>query len=107
MAIKYDHEEMYDKYKLTDEQIKACKKVFYSMRVAGRLGVHFWDMYGRLTAYNKNVFRGLSMEDIPNSIQILNSEGEELTYSERLDNFEYGCSDDNVYAELRDEYLSK
>jgi hypothetical protein len=40
---------MYDKYRLTDEQIKACKKVFKAMKDADKLGVQFWDMYGTLT----------------------------------------------------------
>lgn len=101
MAIEYKSEEMYDKYRLTDEQIKACKKVYRAMREAGKLGVQFWDMYGTLQAYNGKVFRGLSMDDIPNGIQIINAEASELTYYETLSNFQAGCSDDDVWAELR------
>jgi hypothetical protein len=101
MAIEYDSEEMYEKYKLTNEQIKSCKKVFKAIKEAGKLGVEFWDMYGTLTAYNGKVFERLSMEDITNGIQIVNSEGEELTYYEDLKNFSAGCSDDDVWAELK------
>lgn len=101
MAIHYNSEEMFDKYKLTEKQIKACKKVFKAMKEAGKLGVEFWDMYGTLTAYNGKVFRRLSMTDIPNGIQIINAEGSELTYYEPLSNFQAGCSDDDVWAELR------
>lgn len=91
---------MYDKYKLSDEQIKSAKKVYKAIRNAGKLGVEFWDMYGRLTAYNGNVFSRLHMEERENTIQIINGEGEELVYSEPLNNFSAGCSDDNVYAEI-------
>ena len=101
MVIDYNSEEMYEKYKLTDDQIKACKKVFKAMKGAGKLGVQFWDMYGTLTAYNGKVFKRLSMDDIPNGIQIVNAEGSELTYYENLSNFSTGCSDDDVWAELR------
>lgn len=99
--MEYNSEEMFDKYRLTDEQIKACKKVFKAMKEAGKLKVQFWDMYGTLTAYNGKVFIGISMDDIDNGIQIVNAEGEELTYYERLDNFSPGCSDDNVWAEFK------
>ena len=92
---------MYEKYKLTDEQTKACKKVFKAMKEAGKLNVQFWDMYGTLTAYNGNVFSRLHMDDISNGIQIVNSEGEELTYFEHLENFAPGCSDDDVWAECK------
>ena len=101
MAIEYNSEEMYDEYRLTDEQIKSCKKVFKAMKDADKLGVQFWDMYGTLTAYNGKVFERLSMVNITNGIQITNCEGEELTYSERLNNFQAGCADDDVWAELR------
>lgn len=101
MAIEYNHEEMFEKYSLTDEQIKACKKVFKAMKDAGKIGVEFWDMYGALTAYNGNVFVRLHMDDIKNGIQITNCEAEELTYSEDLKNFSPGCSDDHVWAELK------
>jgi hypothetical protein len=103
MAIEYNSEEMYDKYKLTDEQIKSCKKVFKSIKDAGKLGVEFWDMYGTLTAFNGKVFERLHMNDVPNGIQIINCEGEELIYSEYLKNFSPGCSDDDVWAELRND----
>lgn len=101
MAIKYNSE-MLIKYGLTDEQLKASKEVYKAMRKAGKLGVQFWDMYGTLTAYNGNEFIRISMDDIPNGIQIVNSEGEELTYSERLENFSCGCSDDDVWLELKE-----
>jgi hypothetical protein len=101
MAIEYNSEEMFDKYRLSDEQLKACKKVFKAMKEAGKLGVEFWDMYGTLTAYNGKVFERLSMNDIDNGIQINNCEGEELTYYENLKNFSAGCADDNVWAELK------
>ena len=99
--MEYNREEMYDKLKLTDEQIKACKEVFKAMRKAGKLGVEFWDMYGELTAYNGNVFSRISMENIENGVQVINSEGEELIYSEPLKNFHCGCSDDDVWLELK------
>lgn len=101
MAIEYKSDEMYEKYKLTVEQIKACKKVYKSIRDAGKLGVQFWDMYGTLTAYNGKVFRGINMEKIDNGIKITNCEAEELTYFENLKNFSPGCSDDDVWAELK------
>ena len=101
MAIEYNSEEMYDKYRLTDEQLKACKKVFKAMKDADKLGVQFWDMYGTLTAYNGKVFERLSMANITNGIKITNCEAEELTYCENLNNFQAGCADDDVWAELR------
>lgn len=101
MAIDYNSEEMLKKYGLTEEQLKASKAVYTAMKKAGKLGVIFWDMYGTLTCYNGKKFRGISMEDIDNGIQALNCEGEELTYSERLSNFQCGCSDDNVWLELK------
>ena len=101
MAIEYNSEEMFEKYSLTDEQIKACKKVFKAMRDAGKIGVEFWDMYGTLTAYNGNVFSRLHMDDIKNGIQINNCEAGELTYSEYLKNFSPGCADDDVWAEFK------
>ena len=36
-----------------------------------------------------------------NCIQVINSEGNELIYSEMLPNFQAGCADDDVFAELR------
>lgn len=101
MEIQYNSEEMYEKYKLTDEQIKACKKVFKAMKEAGKINVQFWDMYGTLTAYNGKVFSRLHMSPEPNSIQIVNSEASELTYYENLKNFAPGCSDDDVWAEVK------
>ena len=101
MAIEYNSEEMFEKYSLTDEQIKACKRVFKAMKDAGKIGVEFWDMYGTLTAYNGNVFVRLHMDDIKNGIKITNCEAEELTYSEELKNFSPGCADDHVWAEFK------
>lgn len=101
MAIEYNSEEMLDKYGLTPDQIKACKSVFSAMQKAGKLGVHFWDMYGTLTAYNGKKFRGYSMENIPDGIQVTNCEGEELTYFLHLDNFHSGCADDTVWLQLK------
>ena len=101
MEIDYNSEVMFDKLKLTEEQIKSCKKVFKAIREADKLGIQFWDMYGTLTAYNGNIFERLHMNSISNGIRITNCEAEELTYSESLKNFEPGCSDDDVWAELR------
>lgn len=100
-TMEYNSDEMFEEYALTEEQIKACKKVYSAIRAAGKLGVNFWDMYGTLTAYNGNVFERLSMTPKKNAIQITNCEAEELTYSERLDNFYPGCSDDDVWAEIK------
>ncbi|WP_213279351.1 hypothetical protein [Chryseobacterium indologenes] len=102
MAIEYNSEEMLEKYGLNTEQKKAARSVFSAMRKAGKLGVEFWDMYGTLTAYNGKKFRGISMDDIPNGIQVVNSEGSELTYWEQLENFSPGCSDDDVWLELKE-----
>ncbi|MDP3441629.1 MAG: hypothetical protein Q8T08_02105 [Ignavibacteria bacterium] len=102
MALEYDSEIMLEKYGLTDDQIKACKKVYKAMREAHKLGIQFWDMYGTLSAYNGKKIRSLHMEDIgENCIQVINSEGNELIYSEMLPNFQAGCADDVVFAELR------
>ncbi|CAD0220376.1 hypothetical protein [Chryseobacterium sp. JV274] len=101
MAIEYNSEEMLEKYGLNSEQKKAAKAVFSAMRKAGKLGVEFWDMYGTLTAYNGKKFRGISMDDIPNAIQVVNSEGSELTYWEQLENFSPGCSDDDALTYIR------
>lgn len=80
--IEYDSDEMYEKYKLTDEQIRACKQVFKAMRKAGQLGVQFWDMYGTLTAYNGHVFSRLHMFAAPNSVEVTdNCEANELLLS--------------------------
>ena len=103
MAIEYNSEEMLDKYGLNPEQKKAAKSVFSAMRKAGKLGVEFWDMYGTLTCYNGKHFRGISMDDIPNGIQVINAEGNELVYSESLKNFAAGCSDDDVWLELKNQ----
>jgi len=105
MAIEYNSEEMYETFKLTDKQILACKKVYKAMREADKLGVQFWDMYGTLSAYNGKVFRSLHMQDTDNSIQVINCEGNELIYSEQLKNFQAGCSDDDVWAEVRSSFL--
>ncbi len=102
MALEYDSEKMLDKYGLTPEQIKACKKVYKSFREANKLGVKFWDMYGTLSAYNGRKICGLHMHDIGDGcIQVVNSDGDELIYQEQLPNFQAGCADDNVWAELR------
>lgn len=101
MAVQYNSEEMLDKYGLNLEQIKACKSVFNAMRKAGKLGVQFWDYYGTLTAYNGKKFRGVSMDDGNDMIQISNCEANELTYYENLPNFSCGCADDDVYLELK------
>jgi hypothetical protein len=100
--MEYNSEEDYEKYALTDDQIKACKKVFAAMRAAGKLGVQFWDMYGTLTAYNGNVFSRLHMHPEPNSIEVTdNCEATELIYYEHLDNFSAGCADDRIWLELK------
>lgn len=100
MSVIYDSEEMFDEYRLTDEQLKATKAVFRAMKKAGKIGVHFWDMYGTLTAYNGNKFRSISMQDGENMIEVSNCEASELTYYEGLENFHAGCADDDVYLEI-------
>jgi hypothetical protein len=99
--MEYISERDFEEFSLTEEQIKACKKVFAAMRAADKLGVRFWDMYGTLTAYNGNVFRRLHMHPAPDSIQVTNCEAGELLYSEHLNNFAAGCADDDVWLELR------
>jgi len=106
MAIQYNSDEMYEKYRLTDEQIKACKKVFKAMREAGKLGVQFWDMYGQLTAYNGNVFERLNTDEgfnSPTGIKLTNCDAGELLYSETLTNLRSASADDDVWGELKDE----
>lgn len=104
MAIEYNHDEMYDKYRLTDEQLKAAKAVYAAMRKAAKLGVEFWDMYGILSCYNGRVFRSIQMEDIPNGIPAHNAEGSVLVYFEYLQNFAHGQADDPFWLELRPEF---
>ena len=73
-------------------------RIYQSMKESIRLA--FW-----VAAYNGKVFRSLHMQDTDNSIQVINCKGNELIYSEQLKNFQAGCSDDDVWAEVRSSFL--
>ena len=45
-------EEVEDKIAFTKEQMRAIKAVDRAMRKCEKVGVHFWDNYGSLTAFN-------------------------------------------------------
>lgn len=75
---------------LDRKQLKAAKIVYEAMRRAGELGVHFWDNYGTLEAYNS---LGIT-KPIPDPSYPCDLSENPVTYSEFLLNFHYGNADD-------------
>ncbi|RAJ28891.1 hypothetical protein [Pedobacter cryoconitis] len=107
MEITYDEVE---KLKLTDAQLKSAKAVFKAMKNASKLGVHFWDNYGTLTAYNsKKVSVPIMVDRENDEYKMRESEkhfrasegtGSEVLYYEVVKNFHAGNADDQFYAEI-------
>jgi hypothetical protein len=83
-------------YSLTKEQIKAVKSVERAMRKASKIGVHFWDDYGSLRAYNNNKIY-LPVPDINGTIEL----NYDFVEKVNVDNFHSGNADDPLYIEFR------
>lgn len=85
-----------DNLNLTDKQLKATKDVYKAMRVAGKLGVKFWDNYGVLQCYNsKKISAPLPDDTLENSFNDYDP-----TYYELLNNFSSGNADDTLYYDI-------
>lgn len=85
-----------EELQLTKEQLNAAKMVYKAMKIAGKLGVHFWDDYGTLSCYNANKIERLTMDyEVHSDIEIHENN---IAYYETLKNFHAGNSDDRVYA---------
>ena len=82
-----------DDLQLTSEQLKAAKKVYKAMKIAGKLGVYFWDNYGTLQCYNAKKI-SLPVPDDTNEISIRDCDP---TYYEMLKNYSTGNADDELF----------
>ena len=93
--------------KLNEKQLKAAKDVYKAIRAASKLGVHFWDNYGVLTAYNSKKIVTPIMNDytmqLTDSLSLFKastSPNDEVLYYENLRNFHAGNADDEFYARI-------
>ncbi len=87
---------MYEDYAITGEQMKAIKEVEKAMKRAEKLGVHFWDDYGSITAYDGNVI-GQPVPDQGAGV-LLNRHH---VYSLKVNNFHAGNADDPLYVKFK------
>lgn len=103
------NDELVDKLSLTPKQLEATKEVYKAMKKAGRLGVHFWDDYGTLTAYNSKKISvphmepGLSRADKAGEQYFpaeCGTKGSEVLYYEPLNNFSAGNADDPYWGKI-------
>jgi hypothetical protein len=86
-------EQQFDECVLTPAQLKAAKKVYKAMLLAGKLGVVFWDNYGTLECYN-----GHSITKPASGLGMCYELSENpVTYSEDLNNFKCGNADDPLF----------
>lgn len=83
-------------YDLTDLQRKTAKKVEKAIKEAAKLGVEFFDDYGRLTAYNGLIIK-LPVPDHTLAEEL----NPDFVYSMNLDNFHAGNADDQLYVERK------
>lgn len=83
------HEEL----ELTKKQLNAAKSVYRAIRKAGKLGVHFWDNYGTLQAYNVEKISC----PVPDKEYDISLQDVDPTYYEVLNNFHAGNADDDLY----------
>lgn len=92
----------FEKYELTEEQLKAAKAVYRAMRRAAKLNIQFWDDYGTLSCFNGNKIKAIQPDkhDAPNAIDIRNEY--DVTYNERLTNIHNANADDDLYAVPRE-----
>ena len=87
---------MYKDYAITGDQMKAIKAVERAMNIAKKHGVHFWDNYGEITAFNWNVINCPVPDE--NSGSPLNSHH---IYSLRVKNVHAGNADDSLFVTFK------
>lgn len=77
--------------------MKAIKEVETAMKNASKKGVHFWDNYGSLTAFNNNEIHLPVPFECGDSIPL----NTHHTYSLNINNFHAGNADDQLYVKFR------
>ena len=87
---------MYKNYAITGDQMKAIKAVEKAMSEASKKGIHFWDNYGSLTAFNHNEINCPVPDKSAGSP--LN---EHHVYGLKVKNFHAGNADDTLYVEFK------
>ena len=91
------NENEFKKCSLSAAQLKAAKAVYKAMKSAGKLGVHFWDDYGTMRAYNN---RAITMP-VPEAAGHYDLSENPVTYYEVLSNFHNGNADDSLYFNIK------
>lgn len=84
-------------YTLTEDQIKAIKKVETAMNNAKKAGVFFWDDYGSMAAYNHNIIG----QPVPDHYTLTEKMNESKIYRLRVGNFGAGNADDQLYIKRK------
>lgn len=87
---------MNNNYSITGEQMKAIKAVEKALKEAASKGVHFWDNYGNLCAYNHNVIN----QPVPDP-QLGTRLDTHRVYHLKAKNFHAGNADDQLYVEFK------
>lgn len=87
---------MYNNYAIEGDQMKAIKSVEKAMKEAAKVGVHFWDNYGGMTAYNaKQIHCPQPDENFGSPLN------HHHVYELKVKNFHAGNADDALFVKFK------